>query len=116
MKAIYQILLTGIVLLLCGTCGYAMPYRFDNMHIDGTSAIYSFAQDKSGIIWLGTENGLYSYDGYHFYPHFERKDRSNSRVHTLCMHDELLYVGTENGLLTYNIHTGRYRKKQQQTA
>lgn len=111
MKAIYQILLTGIVLLLCGTCGYAMPYRFDNMHIDGTSAIYSFAQDKSGIIWLGTENGLYSYDGYHFYPHFERKDRSNSRVHTLCMHDELLYVGTENGLLTYNIHTGRYIEK-----
>jgi hypothetical protein len=55
MKAIYQILLTGIVLLLCGTNGYAFPYRFDNIHIDGTSAIYSFAQDKSGIMWLGTE-------------------------------------------------------------
>ena len=111
MKAIYQILLTGIILLLCDTNEYAMPYKFNNMHIDGTSAIYSFAQDKSGIMWLGTENGLYSYDGYHFYPHFERKDRSNSRVHTLCMHDELLYVGTENGLLTYNIHTGRYIEK-----
>lgn len=111
MKALYQTLLTGIILLAWSCYGNARSYRFDNMHINGTSAIYSLAQDKSGIMWLGTENGLYSYDGYNFYPHFERKGRSNIRVHSLYIQNGLIYIGTENGLLTYNIHTGRYVEK-----
>jgi ligand-binding sensor domain-containing protein len=28
--------------------------------------IYTLAQDKNNFIWLGTENGLYRYDGYEF--------------------------------------------------
>jgi ligand-binding sensor domain-containing protein/AraC-like DNA-binding protein/signal transduction histidine kinase len=111
MKTIYQTLLIGIMLLLGGIKGYALSYRFDNMHIDGTSTICSFAQDESGMMWLGTENGLYSYDGYNFYPHFQRRDVTNSRVHSLCMRGEKLYLGTENGLMVYDVHAGRYIEK-----
>jgi len=28
--------------------------------------VYTLAQDKANFIWLGTENGLYRYDGYEF--------------------------------------------------
>ena len=111
MKTIYQTLFISIVLLLCSINGHAVPYRFDNMHIDGTSTICSFTQDESGMMWLGTENGLYSYDGYNFYPHFDRRDITNSRVHSLCMRDGMIYLGTENGLMIYDIHAGKYVEK-----
>ena len=81
------------------------------MHIDGTSTICSFTQDESGMMWLGTENGLYSYDGYNFYPHFDRRDITNSRVHSLCMNHGMIYMGTENGLMIYDVHNGRYVEK-----
>jgi hypothetical protein len=40
--------------------------------------IYTLAQDKYNYIWLGTENGLYKYDGYHFkkYTHQDLKAKS----------------------------------------
>ena len=106
MKTIYQTLLISIVLLLSCISGHAVPFRFDNMHIDGTSTICSFTQDESGMMWLGTENGLYSYDGYNFYPHFDRRDITNSRVHSLCMNHGMIYMGTENGLMIYDVQNG----------
>tara|TARA_R110001592_G_scaffold95159_1_gene274429 strand:+ start:347 stop:3241 length:2895 start_codon:yes stop_codon:yes gene_type:complete len=40
--------------------------------------IYTLAQDKNNFIWLGTENGLYKYDGYVFkkYTHQNLKEKS----------------------------------------
>ena len=40
--------------------------------------IYTLAQDKNNFIWLGTENGLYRYDGYEFkkYNHNDLKAKS----------------------------------------
>ncbi len=32
----------------------------------GKNAVYSMMQDKSGIIWLGTDNGIYCYNGKTF--------------------------------------------------
>ena len=39
--------------------------RFVNTTLDGAQAVYAITQDTSGVVWLGTDNGLYSYDGYH---------------------------------------------------
>ena len=41
--------------------------RFVNTTLDGAQAVYAITQDTSGVVWLGTDNGLYSYDGYHDY-------------------------------------------------
>lgn len=40
--------------------------------------IYTLAQDKNNFVWLGTENGLYKYDGYVFkkYNHNDLKAKS----------------------------------------
>jgi hypothetical protein len=40
--------------------------------------IYTLAQDKNNFVWLGTENGLYRYDGYEFkkYSHNDLKAKS----------------------------------------
>ena len=37
---------------------------FSNVAIAETSTVCSIAQDELGMVWLGTERGLYSYDGY----------------------------------------------------
>ena len=33
---------------------------------DGNARITTFAQDQQGLIWVGTETGLYYYDGYNY--------------------------------------------------
>lgn len=40
--------------------------------------IYTLAQDKNNFVWLGTENGLYRFDGYEFkkYNHNDLKAKS----------------------------------------
>lgn len=40
--------------------------------------IYTMEQDNSNYIWLGTENGVYKYDGYHFTKFFNTKLKSKS--------------------------------------
>jgi ligand-binding sensor domain-containing protein/AraC-like DNA-binding protein/signal transduction histidine kinase len=62
------------------------------------------------MMWMGTERGLYAYDGYHFYPHFEEHSFSNQRVHCVRRAGDRLYLGCDNGLLLYNIRANRYEK------
>ncbi|WP_460197765.1 two-component regulator propeller domain-containing protein [Segatella asaccharophila] len=85
-----------------------MEYRFQNVTIPGASTILCLAQDGDGMIWMGTERGLYCYDGYHFYPHFEEHSFSNLRVHCILRVGDCLYLGSDNGLLIYNVKKGSY--------
>lgn len=40
--------------------------------------IYTLAQDKNNYIWLGTENGIYKYDGYNFIKYYNANLKSKS--------------------------------------
>ena len=42
---------------------------FSNIAIAEASTVCSIAQDEHGMVWLGTEGGLYSYDGYRTIQH-----------------------------------------------
>lgn len=88
--------------------GSVQPY-FNNIQLDGASTVCSFAHDRRGIVWLGTESGLYSYDGYHSYPHFDSRSPYHSRVHSLVAQGDLLFLGTENGLFVFDTATNSYR-------
>lgn len=57
--------------------------RFVNTTLDGAQAVYAITQDTSGVVWLGTDNGLYSYDGYHDYRHFAPHSFSHIRINAL---------------------------------
>ena len=66
------------------------PSKAATFQIRGTNSINSgksplFILDLSliHILWLGTDNGLYSYDGYHGYRHFQEHAFSNTRVNAL---------------------------------
>ncbi|MDR6783229.1 ligand-binding sensor domain-containing protein/signal transduction histidine kinase/AraC-like DNA-binding protein [Pedobacter africanus] len=72
---------------------------------DGLSQNTAFCilQDKTGFIWIGTEDGLNKYDGYDFtiYKHEnnDKKSLSNSQINALCEdRAENLWIGTSKGL------------------
>ena len=84
--------------------------QFNNISVDkGTSVITCFTQDKQGMIWVGTEKGLYSYDGYSAQSHFWDTRYRDSWIYCMDIVDEkYIYLGTDNGLMIYDIEKDRY--------
>ena len=59
-----------------------------------SNTVYAMAQDPDGILWIGTRNGLASFDGRHFQAYKEY-----GRVNALAVdRDGRLWVGTNEGL------------------
>ena len=82
--------------------------RFVNTTLGGAQAVYAITQDTSGVVWLGTDNGLYSYDGYHDYRHFASHTFSHIRVNALGFEGSMLYLATGNGMLKFDTQQGIY--------
>ena len=69
--------------------------------------------DKQGLIWVGTDGGLKSYDGYRFKSY--RSDATspnilpNNTVLSLTEgKDDVLWIGTRNGLVSMDKRTGKF--------
>ena len=71
--------------------------RFVNYNAaDGlpSNTVYAVAQDAGGVLWVGTRNGLASFDGTHF-----RSWKEYGRVNALAVDKEdRLWVGTSDGV------------------
>lgn len=77
------------------------------------SHIHAICQDKKGFIWIGTENGLYRYDGFQFkhYTNIPGDTNSiNSNIIFRLYNDAQnnLWVGTFMGLLRYDDSNERF--------
>lgn len=72
----------------------------------GVQSINTMEQDEDGMVWLGTDRGLYAYDGYTFYNH-SRNGRTEIRtgINTLLRADDNLILGSGNGIFTYSLKT-----------
>lgn len=82
--------------------------RFVNTTLDGAQAVYAITQDTSGVVWLGTDNGLYSYDGYLDYRHFASHTFSHVSINALGFEGSMLYLATGNGMLKFDTQQGIY--------
>lgn len=68
----------------------------------GANRYASITQDTSGLIWLGTNSGLFCYNGYQFYPAV-----SGSQVHSILVIDkDNLCFTNETGIVFYQISSG----------
>ena len=85
---------------------------FSNISIAEASTVCSIVQDEQGMVWLGTEGGLYSYDGYRTIPHNTSANGTTiaTRIHSMLVSHNIIYMGTERGLLVYDIRSGRYKQ------
>ena len=83
--------------LLLGCLVHAQTPRFVNYSSsDGLSSntVYAVTQDANGLLWIGTRNGLNSFDGISF-----QGWKEFGRVNALTVdRDNHLWIGTQNGL------------------
>ena len=71
------------------------------------------AQDSTGLIWIGTNAGLQSYDGYtlqtfDYYQGGHKIYQSHNRINAVASSADKLWVGTESGLTCFDLNTHRY--------
>ncbi|WP_321479904.1 two-component regulator propeller domain-containing protein [uncultured Bacteroides sp.] len=110
-KTLYITLL--LTLLTTFVYGQKVNYRtFENIHLSSeASLINCFLQDSEGLIWIGSNKGLYSYDGYSPQQHFIFGTQSNTHIYCGVIVDgSYLYLGADNGLLIYNYKTDCYEE------
>ena len=136
MKNLYTILLVALLVL---QSSWASAQNFDNVNIAEASTVCSIAQDEQGILWFGTDAGLFAYDGYrvisptqnlssgsvgmagcHTLLHKSQNSQLNNstpntqhstfntRIHSMLMLRNVLYMATERGLMAYDIRRGRF--------
>ena len=73
-------------------------HYYNNVRVNDTP-IRCLAQDESNLIWLGTGNGLYCYDGYRSVPRFSLAEIMHKTIYCMLSSGHHLYVGTSEGLI-----------------
>lgn len=112
--------LIPIFLLLCAStlCKAQQPARFLHYSVkDGLSqnSVHAIFRDHDGLVWIGTQDGLNSFDGKTFtvYRHDDNDSTSISDQFVVSIKEDAkgyLWIGTRNGLNRFNKHTGKFRR------
>src|ERR1700693_4611525 len=96
--------LACMVLLPAGL--FAQHYTFKHYDQDSGLAnqdVRALAQDRTGFLWIGTENGLYCYDEHNFRAFAKADVLPSSRIDALHVTpDGTLWVATTAGLSRLN--------------
>lgn len=92
-----------------GWCAPQLPepeLSWKNVTVEGKkTAVFCIFRDSRGIVWLGTNNGLYFYDGVTAHP-VGKAELYGTQVYSIAEKNDTLYIGCNNGLLTYDYTTG----------
>jgi len=91
--------------------GQGIKYQsFDNFTLSlEANSVRLFLQDEQGLIWIGSNKGLYSFDGYHSFAHFKPGSDENLLINCgLIYKNDFLLLGTEKGILMYDLQRDQY--------
>lgn len=117
MKHLSRVTLCFVALIAmlvgCATVDvYAVPrlpeqeLAWKNLTVDGKkTAVYCMYRDSGGIMWTGTNSGLYFYDGVTVHP-VAQDVWAGTQIYSIVEHDGRLYLGANHGLLVYDYQTG----------
>ncbi|TFH20421.1 MAG: hypothetical protein E4H10_16685, partial [Bacteroidia bacterium] len=82
------------------------PYRRLHELFSGREdyQVESILQDSTGIIWFGTNRGLFKYDGFSYEKYTVSDGLAEDRISSLCwIHRDLLWIGHTGGAISqYN--------------
>ncbi len=106
----FYLLLVGFCLFCRAAAGQTGGYgSFDNIRLDTEASVVNcFLQDEQGMIWIGSDKGLFSYDGYATQAHFSFGGPYSSWIYCGVRRGDTLYLGADKGLFGYNTRTDRY--------
>jgi ligand-binding sensor domain-containing protein/signal transduction histidine kinase len=110
-------------ILVSGFDSWSQQFIFTNCPIEkglSQSVVNCVFQDSRGYIWVGTQNGLNRFDGYHFeifsYNPADSNSLSNNWIYSI---DEdrngNLWVGTKGGLNQWLYKEKRFRRMKYST-
>ncbi|OFX38417.1 MAG: hypothetical protein A2X04_14785 [Bacteroidetes bacterium GWF2_41_9] len=97
----------GILLLFFSALtsqAFPQSYNFRNFNSeDGLtqSYVYSIIQDVQGYLWVGTDNGLFRYDGFKFENYPTSDSLADNFIANSISDGESLWFGHRNGRLSY---------------
>ena len=95
----------GLVLALV-QCVAAQRYNFKEYGQDEGLTnldVCCLLQDRTGYLWVGTENGLFRYDGRQFRPFLTAQGLPSTQIEALHqMADGQIWVGTSEGLARFS--------------
>ena len=84
-------------------------HRFENFLLSREAlSVRCFMQDGQGLMWIGTDKGLFSYDGFRPRPHFAYADSMNMPVNCALLYNDRLLLGTQKGVRVYNYRKDAY--------
>ncbi len=89
------------------------PIDFYHLKLPGgieQNSVTCFAQDSTGMMWLGTKDGLVRYDTKKMYVYTHKTDVKNSLsnnfiTHILVSKKRQIYIGTQKGIQVYQPET-----------
>lgn len=91
------------------------PYRYlPPITIAPTEGASCMFFDKEGMMWVGTNAGVKSYDGYHVKTYktnaYQPGILPNNTIRSIAEdHQDNLWLGTRNGLVRMNKRTGKFK-------
>lgn len=118
MKSIYTWAAARLVVSLLAfnfaISGYSSPQlpetelSWKNVTVDGKKiAVFCMFRDSRGIMWLGTNSGLFFYDGVTTHPVGEN-ELFGTQIYAIVEKDNKLYIGSNNGLRVFDYNTGNF--------
>ncbi len=109
MKVTDKILLAVILALSVTGLHARVNVSFETVTLDvDAHTVYSMLQDSEGLIWVGTNEGLYSYDGYSLHRHYEKGTPGNSHIYSIVESDGCLLLGADSGVLAFDLEKDAY--------
>ena len=112
MKHILLLILSLICMVIEGQ---NFPYRhLPPITIAPTEEASCMFFDKEGMMWVGTNAGVKSYDGYHVRTYktnaYQPGILPNNTIRSIAEdHQDNLWLGTRNGLVRMNKRTGEFK-------
>ena len=95
-----RVAISALALAWFSTTCMGQQYSFKD-YVDGLGnlSVNCLLQDRSGFLWIGTESGLYQYDGSRFWQFGLKEGLPGVFVRALSLdRDGRLWVGTRDGL------------------
>lgn len=75
-----------------------------------SNAIYSFCQDSKGRMWIGTIDGIHSFDGYQVREWRDESETSVGAVISSIVEDDdnRLWIGSNSGVAVYDLRKEKF--------
>jgi len=107
------VILIGLILTSPTQAANCLPRLLNAVYPSASEEQRCLLIDKQGLVWIGSDAGIKSYDGYRFKSYKSDATTpnifpSNTVISLTEGKDDVLWIGTRNGLVSMDKKTGKF--------